>query len=200
MRLLYATGNPAKLSAMQRRLEPLEIELYGLENITGKDIPEVEEIGNSPLENAGIKARAYYEALKVPLFSCDSGLYFDHVPEDIQPGIHVRNVNGRRLSDEEMITYYSGLAKRYGRLKARYRNAICLILDENRCVESMAENLSGHYFYIIDKPHEKRVPGFPLDSLAVDISSGKYYYDLQKQEEDQLAVDDGFCQFFSQYL
>lgn len=42
----------------------------------------------------------------MPVFSCDSGLYFDGVhgvQEEIQPGVHVRNVNGRSLLDEDHI-------------------------------------------------------------------------------------------------
>ena len=65
------------------------------------------ETGNTPLENARQKAIAYYQVFKMPVFSCDSGLYFDEVPDEIQPGVHVRNVNGRCLSDDEMIAYYT---------------------------------------------------------------------------------------------
>lgn len=83
MKLLYGTGNPAKLSAMQSRLEKLDIELIGLNDLRaeGKVIPKIVEAGNTPLENARLKATAYYEAFKIPFFSCDSGLYFDNVPD-----------------------------------------------------------------------------------------------------------------------
>lgn len=107
MKLLYGTGNLAKLSAMRNRLEQLDIELIGLNDLRaeGKIIPEVIEDGNTPLENARLKAMAYYEAFQIPVFSCDSGLYFDNVPDEVQPGVHVRNVNGKCLSDDEMIDY-----------------------------------------------------------------------------------------------
>lgn len=122
MKLLYGTGNLAKLSAMRNRLEQLDIELIGLNDlrVEGKNVPEVKEDGNTPLENARLKAMAYYEAFQIPVFSCDSGLYFDNVPNEVQPGVHVRNVNGKCLSDDEMIDYYSGLVKAYGNLVARY--------------------------------------------------------------------------------
>lgn len=111
MKLLYGTGNLAKLSAMRNRLEQLDIELIGLNDlrVEGKNVPEVKEDGNTPLENARLKAMVYYEAFQIPVFSCDSGLYFDNVPDEVQPGVHVRNVNGKCLSDDEMIDYYSGL-------------------------------------------------------------------------------------------
>lgn len=138
MKLLYGTGNLAKLSAMRNRLEQLDIELIGLNDlrVEGKNVPEVKEDGNTPLENARLKAMVYYEAFQIPVFSCDSGLYFDNVPDEVQPGVHVRNVNGKCLSDDEMIDYYSGLVKAYGNLVARYRNAICFVMDNTHIYET----------------------------------------------------------------
>ena len=119
MKILYGTSNLAKLSAMKRRLESLGIELIGLNDIKlqGKVIPNVMEDGTTPLENARKKAMAYYEAFHMPVFSCDSGLFFDNVPEEIQPSVHVRTINGVVLTDEEMIAYYSSLAKTYSKEK-----------------------------------------------------------------------------------
>lgn len=196
MKLLYGTGNPAKLEAMQRRLSGLGFELAGLADMEG-EIPEVEEDGLTPLENAGKKARAYYEAFRMPVFSCDSGLYFEGVPEKDQPGVHVRTVNGRYLTDEEMLAHYAGLAKKYGNLNARYRNAVCLVLDEEHIYESMDESLASEYFLLTAVPYsEIRHKGFPLDSLSVDITTGKYFYEMSDERTDQLAVEDGFLQFF----
>ncbi len=91
MKFLYGTGNQAKLSAMKRRLSSLDIEIIGLKDLE-TEIPEVPENGATPLENARQKAYAYYDAFHIPVFSCDSGLYFENVPEEIQPGVHVRTV------------------------------------------------------------------------------------------------------------
>ena len=108
MKILYGTGNPAKLESMRSRIENLDIELIGLNELKaeGHMIPNIQETGNTPLENARQKALAYYEAFKMPVFSCDSGLYFDNVPDEVQPGVHVRNVKGKCLSDEEKMEYY----------------------------------------------------------------------------------------------
>lgn len=199
MKLLYGTGNPAKLSAMRSRLDPLEIELIGLNDLKaeGKMMPEVAEDGNTPLENARVKALAYYKAFHLPVFSCDSGLYFDNAPEKIQPGVHVRNVNGKCLSDDEMIEYYSGLVKKYGNLVARYRNAICFVTDENHIYEAMEPSMESEKFLLTDKPHGTiRKNGFPLDSISLDIKTNKYYYDLPENRLEQVAVEDGFLAFF----
>lgn len=202
MKILYGTGNPAKLSAMQRRLEPLGIKLIGLKDIkaSGTEIPQVEENGTTPLENARIKALAYYEAFHMPVFSCDSGLYFDNVPEEVQPGVHVRTIDGKYLTDEEMQAYYAGLAKKYGNLTARYRNAICFVIDEDTVFEAMEPTMESEKFILTDTPHPILKKGFPLDSLSIDIKTGKYYYDLPEDALDQVAVEDGFLEFFKKVL
>lgn len=201
MKLLYGTGNQAKLSAMRSRLGKLGIDLIGLSDLRaeGKIIPEVLEDGKSPLENARIKAEAYYKAFQIPVFSCDSGLYFDEVPDEVQPGVHVRNVEGKCLSDEEMVDYYASLAKMYKNLTAQYRNAICFVMDEDHIYESMDPSMYSEKFILTDKPHSAiRKKGFPLDSLSIDRRTGKYYYDLAEGELEQLAVEDGFLKFFEE--
>lgn len=203
MKLLYGTGNRAKLSAMRSRLKQLDIELIGLDDLRaeGKTIPQVVEDGKAPLENARLKATAYYEAFHIPVFSCDSGLYFDNVSEAIQPGVHVRNVNGKCLTDDEMIDYYSGLVKIYGNLVARYRNAICFVQYDTHIYEAMEPSMESEKFILTDRPHSiVRKKGFPLDSISLDIKTNKYYYDLPTNRLEQVAVEDGFLDFFKRVL
>ena len=54
MKVLYGTGNQAKLSAMKHRLEQLDIELISLNDLKteGYRIPDAPEDGKTPLENA----------------------------------------------------------------------------------------------------------------------------------------------------
>lgn len=195
MKLLYGTSNPAKLSVMRKRLKELGIELIGLHDLDD-EIPSVPEDGQTPLENARQKAMAYYDAFGIPVFSCDSGLYFDNVPDEVQPGVHVRAVDGKCLTDDEMMAYYSGLAREYGDLTAAYKNAICLVMDEEHIYEAMEPSMESEKFLITEKPHAIRKQGFPLDSLSIDITSGKYYYDLPDEALDEVAVEDGFLEFF----
>lgn len=203
MKILYGTGNPAKFSSMQSRLEKLDIELISLNDLKaeGITIPEVSEDGNTPLENARQKALAYYQAFKIPVFSCDSGLYFDNVPDEVQPGVHVRNVNGKCLSDEEMMEHYAGIVNKYGNLTARYRNAICFVMDENHIYEAMDPSMESEKFILTDIPHSTiRKKGFPLDCMSIDISTNKYFYDLPADKLEQVAVEDGFLLFFENIL
>ena len=156
MKILYGTTNNGKLQAMKNAVKGLNIELISLNDVD-RELPNINENGITPLENAEIKARAYYEAFHMPVFSCDSGLYFDEVREEEQPGIHVRRINGKELSDDEMIQYYASLAKRCGgKITGRYRNAIYFILDENPHYSSMDMSIATEAFILTEEPHIKR--------------------------------------------
>ena len=150
MELIYGTGNPAKLNAMKRMLKGLPYEIVSLTEAAKKKkviLPEIEETGNSPLENAAIKARVYYKLFRQPVFSCDSGLYLwnyetgEMLPGQLQPGIHVRGSGEKRLTDHELIEHYTALVREHGQILARYKNGICLIEDEKHIYESMDEGL-----------------------------------------------------------
>jgi len=195
MKILYGTTNKGKLQAMKNALKSFDIELISLHDINNP-LPTINENGTTPLENAELKARAYYEAFGMPVFSCDSGLYFDELEENEQPGLHVRRINGKELTDDEMIQYYASLAERHGgRITGRYRNAIYFILDEEHHYSSMDMSIATEPFVLGTVPHPKRVEGFPLDSLSIDIATGKYYYDLEVKDVST-SVDDGVRAFF----
>ena len=185
---------------MREVLSPLAVEIIGLKE-TGLSIPEPKENGNTPLENARIKALAYYQALKRPVFACDSGLYIDGLPEEEQPGVHVRVKNGKRMSDEEMVSYYAAVAKKLGgKAVARYKNAVCLVMDEHEIYEHFGDDISGDTFYLVEKPHPKREEGLPLDSLSVHMESGEYYKDRPRPKGDTSMMDRGFQAFFKKVL
>jgi 8-oxo-dGTP diphosphatase len=197
---IYGTGNTAKLKHMRGMLKGMDnVEIIGITE-TGIDIPAVDESGNSPIENARIKALSYYKVIKHPVFSCDSGFYIEGLTDEEQPGIHIRRISGKTLSDDEMTEYYANIAKRLGgRAVAQYKNAICLVINENEIYEHFGEDISGEGFYITETPHSKRVAGFPLDCISVNIENGKYYYDSPK-ESGISAMGNGFRAFFKRVL
>ena len=105
--------------------------------------------------------------------------------DEVQPGVPIRNVNGKCLSDEERMEYYAGLVRQYGTLAARYRNAICLVMDETHIYEAMDSSIEIEVFLLTDKPHSTiRKKGFPLDRMSIDRKTNQYYYDLPAGELD----------------
>ncbi|WP_438448029.1 non-canonical purine NTP pyrophosphatase [Gorillibacterium sp. sgz5001074] len=201
MKLLYGTSNPAKLRHMREMLKGLEIELIGLNDL-GQALEPVEESGKDPLENAVLKARDYYRQTGLPVFSCDSGLYLEGVTEEEQPGVYVRRVGGRVLDDEEMILHYAGLARKYGgELKARYRNGIALVLGEGTWAAYDGEDIASSPFVLSAVPHERRNPGYPLDSISLEPDSKRYYLDVGPNRAfADSRQDEGFRRFFERAL
>jgi len=198
--ILYGTTNPAKLAHMRRMLSALPIEIAGIREI-GAAVPDVEETGGTPLENARLKALSCFQALQRPVFACDSGLRIEGLPEAEQPGVHVRMVNGRRLTDAEMTAHYAAIARRMGgKAMARYQNAICLITADGALHEHDGEDISGETFYLVDVPHAKRVPGYPLDCLSVRPDTGQYYNDDPRPASDSILSAGGFSAFFRRAL
>lgn len=200
MNLIYGTYNPSKLESMIKMLDGLNFSITGLEALDMK-LKEAEETGEDPLSNATQKAMSYFEQIKQPVFSCDSGLYFQGVDKKDQPGILIKRIHGNNLSYKEMLSYYGNLATRYGgKLIAYYRNSICLIMNENNIYKYCGEDIYSEKFYIVDKPHKKYREGFPLDSLSVEMESMKYYYDLDGNKSENLGVIYGFRNFFIRSL
>ena len=107
--ILFATGNVSKAKRFSKGLLENGIEVLSLKDI---DIDlDVEENGKNAIENALIKARAFYKASGMTTFAMDDNLYIDNIPDELQPGMFVRRINGKRLNDDEMIEHYSNLAK-----------------------------------------------------------------------------------------
>lgn len=198
--LLYGTGNAAKLALMKEYLEELdEIELAGL-----KDLPfqweEPEESGSAPLENARQKALCYYRTCRMPVFSADSGLFIEGLSDEEQPGVHVRRVGGKNLTDEEMRAYYKGIAQRFGgRCVAQYRNAICLVFSEDEIYEIESEELNWDKFYLTTDEREQQEEGFPLDAISAIIETGEHFYDSAQNFESK-NMGAGYRQFFKKSL
>jgi 8-oxo-dGTP diphosphatase len=59
----------------------------------------------------------------------------------------------------------------------------------------MEENMASEAFVLTTIPHKMRRKGFPLDSISVDIKTGKYYYDLDESELDQVMKMDFWSSF-----
>jgi len=198
VKIVYGTTNTAKVEFMRKRVAHFEIEILCLNDVNAPKL-HVEECGNNPLENARIKAKAYYDALKMPVFSADSGLYIDRLDDARQPGINVRGV-GDWMDDDAAIAHYSALAVEFGgKVRAQIKNAICFIDANGVMHEYMGEDIASEPFYLVTTPHKSRRKGFPLDSLSVDIASGMYYNDKDDNSKYSQGID-GFAAFFQRVL
>lgn len=180
MKILFATTNPAKVKKYSN-----ELAKRGIEIITIKDIGinlHVEENGKNAIENAYIKAKSYYDKTGITTIGMDNNLYIEELPEEKQPGTHVRRINGKELTDDEMIKYYTNLVHQYGgKLTAKW--VYGMVIYNGKEVKEYSWSKSN--FYLVDTPCKKRNPGYPLDSMSIMPECNKYFVDLTKEDRNK---------------
>lgn len=188
-KILFATSNEAKVKRFKDKLLNKGIELLSLKDL---DVSlTIEENGTSAIENALIKARAYSDKVDIPVIAMDDTLYLEDVPEEYQPGLYVRRVNGKSLSDSEMLEYYSNLVKNYGhngKIVARWVYGLAIIYDQKEETYTWSKT----NFWLVDTPSSIVNPGYPLNSISKSIELNKYFSEMtqedwqniQEQEDD----------------
>lgn len=179
MKVLIGTTNPSKIPRFEGFLTGCDVEFYTLNdlNITG----EPEEVGRTPIENAEIKAR-YYGQFFDRVICNDSGLYFDCLPLDDsrQPGLNIRTPQGgARMTDEEVIQYYSSLVHELGgKVLAYYMDGIAVYnRGEVYTFMETGESNRASAFYMVETPSPKRQKGWPLNSLSINRNTNDYFVD-----------------------
>ncbi len=193
MKVLFATTNQAKVGKYKEALKEKGIKLITINDLDFK--LDIDENGKNAIENAYIKARVYYNVTKMPTIGMDNCLFIEELPEEKQPGTHVRRVNGKELTDEEMIEYYTNLVKEYGgKLTAKW--VYGMVICDGR--ERKEYSWSKSNFYLVDKPCEKRNPGYPLDSISVMPENNQYWLELtdeQKKKSKEKSNTDDVVEF-----
>ena len=187
MDILFATGNPSKVKRFAKGLEKEGINILTLNDIDKK--VEIEENGKNAIENAIIKAKAYSKIVNMPVLAMDDNLYIENVPEEKQPGMFVRRVNGKRLTDEEMIEHYTNLVKEYGengKLICRWVYGMAIINNGKISTYSWSKD----DFYMVDKKSPKINPGYPLDTISINIKLDKYFTDITEEDKHNLYEDE----------
>lgn len=185
MKVLFATTNPAKVGKYKKELEEKGIELITIKDLNLK--LDIEENGKNAIENAYIKAKAYYEATGITTIGMDNNLFIEELPDEMQPKTHVRRVNGKELTDDEMIEYYTNLVKEYGgKLTAKWVYGMVICDNNGKKEYSWAKD----HFYFVDKPCKKRNQGYPLDSISIFPEFNKYLVELTEEDKKQYKNKD----------
>jgi XTP/dITP diphosphohydrolase len=125
--LLLASANRGKLRELRTILAGLPVELVGLAEAGLGDQPEVEETGDSFLENALLKARAYAGWSGLAAVADDSGLEVDALGG--APGVRSARYAGQGASDQanldKLLAALAGVPPE--RRAARFRCAAVLV-------------------------------------------------------------------------
>jgi non-canonical purine NTP pyrophosphatase (RdgB/HAM1 family) len=125
--LLLASANQGKLRELRTILAGLPVELVGLTEAGLGDPPEVEETGDTFLENARIKARAYAAWSGRAAVADDSGLEVDALGG--APGVRSARYAGEGAGDranlDKLLAALAGVPPE--RRTARFRCAAVLV-------------------------------------------------------------------------
>ncbi|NJK71372.1 MAG: class I tRNA ligase family protein, partial [Thermales bacterium] len=158
--ILLATTNQAKIDRYKNFINFNGVNLKSPKEMGIEDIV-VEETGENELENARIKAKAYWNRIQEPTLGADTGIYLEGVPEELQPGKDTKRAAGVSEDDEaevvfdKMTKYYIDLVERFGKdgqLGAYFLDAYALFDGMNFYTATARREI-----IITDKVNDKRI-------------------------------------------
>ena len=186
--IVFATNNETKGKRFSEGLLN-----NGIEVLTLKDLNinlDVVEDGTTVIDNALIKARACFNKTNIISLGMDDSLYIEGIPDSKQPRLSVRRVNGKSLSDEEMIEYYTNLIREYGingRLNCKWIYGLAIIDSYGK---ESTYTWDKDNFYMVDKASNKINPGYPLNSISKYKVLDKYFTEVREEEKDLIKYDE----------
>ncbi len=200
MKIVFATNNQTKSKRFTKGLLKYDIEIVSLKDLNIK--LDVVESGTTAIENALLKARECFKKTGLPTIGMDDTLYLEGVPDFVQPGLFVRRVNGKILSDDEMIEHYSSLVEKYGinnRLNCKWIYGLAVI-DEfgNESTYTWYKD----NFYISNIPSDKINPGYPLNTISKYKKIDKYFTDELTEDEKMVIAtnEDDVVEFIKNHI
>lgn len=196
--ILFATSNESKSKRFSEGLLKKKIEVLNLRDLNIK--LEDKEDGKTAIENALIKAREGYKKSGMTTIGMDDTLYLENIPEEKQPGLFVRRVNGKTLTDEEMIEHYINLVKQYGnngRINCKWIYGLAIVNEKG---EENTYTWSKDNFYMVDTKSNIINPGYPLNSISKYKIIDKYFTEITDEDKEKIKVnEDDVVEFISKY-
>lgn len=181
MRVVVASSNEGKVREIRHVLEPLGWEVVRASDV-GREALEVDETGETFLENALIKARAYAAAFGCPALADDSGLEVDALGG--APGVRSARYAGEPTDDA------ANNAKLLAELKdvpaaertARFRCVMALVWPDGRVLaaDGVCEGSIGF--------EPRGTGGFGYDPLFLPYAApGKTMAELSPDEKSAIS-------------
>ena len=177
MRFVLATGNKGKIVEMQTILHALSIETVTMEAL-GIAL-EVEETGQTFLENAILKAEAVSRAAGLPAIADDSGLVVDALGG--APGVHSRRYGGGNLDDRGLCDYLLGQMADKEQRAARFVCSIVSLFPEHGQISATGV-CEGE---VLHAP--RGTGGFGYDPVFAVNGTGKSMAELSQEEKNAVS-------------
>ncbi len=179
MKIICATSNKDKLREIREIFSDFDCEIVSMKE-AGVSI-DVEESGDTFLENAYIKAKAVWDLTGGVVFSDDSGLEVDYLNK--APGVYSARFMGTDTSYEiKNKKIIQLLEEAKGRERsARYKAAICCILEDGSVIE-IEESMEGE---IAHSPSGSE--GFGYDPIFYVKEFSKTAAQLSREEKNKIS-------------
>lgn len=199
-KLVLATKNPAKFKRYSRLLNQFD----GLNILSLADFDintKVEEPFSTAEENAEYKAKVYVSLLNENVLAVDEALYVDFLPDDQQPGVHVRRiVDGvTEESDDVIFNFWKQKIDEMGGVLSGYwRYALCIYSSSGKILSS-----SVNLKFIFETGCNFYAQGYPMSALCKDADIGKVYAEMSEDEKKLLdfeLFDDSLRKMIDEFL
>lgn len=172
--VFFPTNNIGKYDRYKRSFEKIgmQYERYYISS-AGKEVKvDVKEDGESLIENACKKAKAYYDEYSkylpnehFSIITTDEALYFDGLRDEEQPGMFVRRFNGldsNRATDDEVVQRYTEFVKMLGG-KAHAKWVYSLVMYDGK---QFREYTWEEEVWFSDTPHYPITKGYVLNNIT----------------------------------
>jgi len=175
MKLLIATFNKGKFEDYRDFCKDLPIELVGLADVGIKE--DFDEIYDTFEENSKGKAEFYAKLSGLPTIADDSGIEipFYHM----EPGVKTKRWGGN-LTDDEYFAFILDKIKKIPESKRQAQmRAVLTLCINGTCYQEEGKILGK----LTDKVYEHSTThGYPWDKVFILDDNGKYYEDLNEEE------------------
>ena len=179
MKIVLATHNQGKIREFTEAFHEIGWETMPIRDVM--DLPDPEETGTTFEENALQKARAYAEAVNMPVLSDDSGIIADALGD--RPGIYSARYAGRHGDDEANnrkliadLTPFHGEERR-----GRYVCVVALVWPDGKAVtaEGTCEGIIRDFY--------AGTGGFGYDPLFYLPQFGKTMAEISLEEKNRIS-------------
>lgn len=171
--IVVASGNRHKIEEIKAIFKGVKLVSMSEAGFTD----EIEENGKTFKENAYIKAKAVYDAVKLPVLADDSGLCVDAL--DGAPGVYSARFSGGTSADNRalLLQRLEGIPNR----RARFTCAVCYISEDGKAIfgEGCTEGR-----ILFEEIGEK---GFGYDSLFYSADLEKSFGEATEAEKNSVS-------------
>jgi XTP/dITP diphosphohydrolase len=180
-RIVLATRNEHKIRELGRICTDWPVTWITLRDPEAAAAPEVEETGETYLDNALLKARAVSEALGLPALADDSGIELDALGG--APGPRSARLAGPTATDEENLHALLGALKGIpaGGRTARYR-CVAALAEPGGTVVHAEATCEGS---VVGRASGSR--GFGYDPVFVPVGWDTTMAELTDEEKDRIS-------------